>query len=144
MLYSSCQDITYYTCIYVLTFLKQIGALIHLVLVMYCSIPGCNYSRKDKDSNRGIFKVLRPDLGKKSAEEKEHYENLQKFLLQIRDFQKGDRIKVLLHKETACICENHFTADCIISVNTKKKLKLGSMPSLNLPKPVKEVKVSSS
>ena len=111
----------------------------------WCSIPGCNYSRKTKNSGtsvkRAIFKVLRPDLGKKSDKERDHYQNLTSFLLQVRDYQKGDKIKGLLHKETACICERHFNDNDIVVRGSKKQLKIGAIPSQTLPKKVKEIKV---
>ena len=112
-----------------------------IFVMSWCSIPGCNYSRKSKDSKRAIFRIFRPALGKKSVEARKHYETLSNFLLQLRDFQKGDKIKELLHKETACICESHFNDDDMIVNKAKKQLKLGAIPSRNLPRNVKEIKV---
>ena len=91
-----------------------------------------------------MFKILRPDLGRKTEEEKAHYENLTKFILSLRDCLKGDKIKEMLHKEVpvASICEQHFENDAIVPTNSRKKLKLGVLPTKCLPKKVKEIKVS--
>ena len=48
----------------------------------------------------------------------------------------------MLHKEVASICEQHFENDAIVQTNSRKKLKLGVLPTKCLPKKVKEIKVS--
>ena len=108
----------------------------------HCCIPGCSYQYKAKDAKWSMFKILRPDLGRKTEEEKAHYENLTKFILSLRDCLKGDKIKEMLHKEVASICEQHFENDAIVPTNSRKKLKLGVLPTKCLPKKVKEIKVS--
>ena len=64
----------------------------------HCAVPGCSYTRSKKES-RTLFSVLRPDLAR-NDEERQHRIGLTNFLLSMRDAMRGDRIKLMLHKES--------------------------------------------
>nr|XP_026695342.1 uncharacterized protein LOC104265701 isoform X2 [Ciona intestinalis] len=99
-----------------------------------CCIPNCFYSYSKKNAKRSLFTIRRPDLAR-SSDEKDHRERLTNFILGLRDFQRGDRIKEILKKEKACICEAHFKPEDIVSYyHSRKELKCGAFPSENLPK----------
>nr|XP_018672076.2 uncharacterized protein LOC101242335 isoform X3 [Ciona intestinalis] len=111
-----------------------------------CCMPLCTYNfqfakrqskvkKKDQDTPfMSLFVISHPKFAK-TPEEKIHRENLRKVVLQYRDPTKGDRIKNMLDRESASICERHFTSDCfeMSGPTNKKSLKLGSIPTLNLP-----------
>lgn len=66
----------------------------------HCAIPLCFYSHNTKNgTKRSLFSIKRPELGKKTMEERKHYQQLTKFILSMRDAAKGDKIKEMLHKE---------------------------------------------
>ena len=119
--------------------LPSLSSYFVLIAMSYCSIPGCNSSNKSKNKHT-LFKICRPELGKKTEEQRKHYQQLTNFLLKLRN-TKGDNILQLLHKETATICERHFKETDIITSTSKKQLKLGSIPFLDLPKAKREIKV---
>ena len=117
----------------------------------HCCIPGCtSHSRKHLTQKISYFAVLRSDLGKKSKKEKVYWEKLKSLVLQMRkscftnwtDFYKEDRINEMLHKQTAFICEKHFDNDDLKVRKSCKTLKVGAMPTKNLPKKKKIVEVS--
>lgn len=66
-----------------------------------CAVPGCNWDRHKVKfgDKRTLFGVDRPEFGR-TAEEKEHRQQLTKFLLSIRDFEKSDSIIDVLKRET--------------------------------------------
>ncbi|XP_039249133.2 uncharacterized protein LOC120326815 isoform X2 [Styela clava] len=97
-----------------------------------CGIPGCNYVRKT--GGRSMFRIRRPDLARTPGERK-HRQRLTNVMLSIRDFTKGDNIKDLIHKEACCICDNHFAKEDILDYGMKMSLRLGAMPTKNMPFP---------
>ncbi|XP_078485162.1 uncharacterized protein LOC144744398 [Ciona intestinalis] len=92
-------------------------------------IPGCTYVYKNAVIKRYLFKILCPEFAK-SGEERNHRESLVQSILSIRDPTKGDKIKDMLHREMASICEAHFTEKDFTVHSKSKTLKLGSIPTL--------------
>lgn len=59
----------------------------------HCAVPYCNTSRKEqKFKDVWLFITKRSDLAR-NEKEKEHREELTKFILKLRDCTKGDIIK---------------------------------------------------
>ena len=91
-----------------------------------CAIPSCSISGKDKIS---ILNVPSPnnDVNKKWS--KELIDITLKYWY--RDKSLNKRIKS--HK--LFICERHFAVDQIYVYSSRKSLKEGALPILNLPRP---------
>jgi len=83
--------------------LQNFEVCIRTMTPTHCAIPGCIWSyqyAKTKDvACKTIFTVRRPDLAK-SDDERKHREQLTNFLLSVRNSNKGDIIKKMLHKES--------------------------------------------
>ena len=90
-----------------------------------CSIFGCSTSRRNKDL--GIFKVPLPnsDVNKKWRSE----------LINIitKDRVVDDALKKRIAITNLFICERHFSKDQFYVYPTRKQLKEGALPTLNLP-----------
>ena len=91
-----------------------------------CASPGCSISRKDKIS---IFKVplLNNNINKKWSKE------LVGIILKYR--QRDESLNKRIQSHKLFICERHFTADQIYIYSSRKSLKEGALPTLNLPRP---------
>ena len=91
-----------------------------------CASPGCSISRKDKIS---IFKVplLNNDINKKWSKE------LTGIILKYR--QRDESLNKRIQSHKLFICERHFTVDQIYVYSSRKSLKEGALPKLNLPRP---------
>ena len=90
-----------------------------------CSIFGCSTSRRNKDL--GIHKVPLPnnDIDKKWRSE----------LINVitKDRVVDDALKKRIAITNLFICERHFSKDQFYVYPTRKQLKEGDLPTLNLP-----------
>ena len=92
-----------------------------------CTIPGCSISRKDKGIS--IFKVPLPN----NEFSKKWSQGLINIILKYRQGDKSLNERIESHK--LFVCEKHFTADQIYVYPSRKSLKEGVLPTLNLPRP---------
>ena len=92
-----------------------------------CAIPGCSISRKDKGIS--IFKV--PLANNKFN--KKWSQDLINIILKYQQRNKSLNERIESHK--LFFCEKYFTSDQIILYPSRKSLKEGALPTLNLPRP---------
>ena len=92
-----------------------------------CATPGWSISRKDKGIS--IFKVplANNEFNKKWSQD------LVNIILKYRQRDKSLNKRIESHK--LFICEKRFTADQIYVYPSRKSLKEGALPTLNLPRP---------
>ena len=92
-----------------------------------CAIPGRSISIKDKGIS--IFKVplANNEFNKKWSQD------LFNFILKYR--QRDKSLNERIESRKFFICEKHFTADQIYVYPSRKSLKEGALPTLNLPRP---------
>ena len=92
-----------------------------------CAVPVCSISKKDKGIS--IFKVplANNEFNKKWSQD------LINFILKYRQRDKSLNERIESHK--FFICGKHFTADQIYVYPSRKSLKEGALPTLNLPRP---------
>ena len=81
-----------------------------------CSIFGCSTSRMTKDCS--IFKIPAPN---------------NDLTVITKDRVKDDSLKRQISAHSLHICEKHFSEDQFYIYPTRKSLKEGAIPSLNLP-----------
>ena len=91
-----------------------------------CAIPGCSISKKDKIS---IFQVPLPN----NHANKKWSEELIDIILKYR--QRDESLNKRIQSHTLFICKRHFTVDQIYVYLSRKSLKEGALPTLNLPRP---------
>nr|XP_002129963.1 uncharacterized protein LOC100184150 [Ciona intestinalis] len=96
----------------------------------HCSVPGCRDHQKLKRNQRSYFHVRRPELAR-SEKEKQHRQVLQNFLKSVKN--NNDILRLQFVKETANICDAHFKPEDLIVKGKAKMLKIGAIPSLNVP-----------
>ena len=91
-----------------------------------CAIPGCSISRKDKIS---ILKFPLPnnDVNKKWRKE------LIGIIVKCR--QHDESLNKGIQSHQLFTYERHFTVDQIYVYSSRKLLKEGALPTLNLPRP---------
>ena len=92
-----------------------------------CAITGYSISRKDKGIS--IFKapLANKEFNKKWSQ------NLINIILKYQQRDKSLNKRIQSHK--LFICEKNFTADQIYVYPSRKSLKEGALPTLNLPRP---------
>ena len=93
-----------------------------------CAFPKCITSRKDKGIS--LFKVPTPD--KTNDESIKWTKDLIDVTLKYR--VKGQSLIKRMQPYKLYICEKHFTPDQIYVYPTRKMLKEGALPTLNLPR----------
>ena len=91
-----------------------------------CSIFGCPTSRRNKDIS--IFKVPLPN----SEANKKWRSELINIIT--KDRVVDDALKKRIAGSNLFICEQHFSTDQFYIYPTRKSLKEGALPTLNLPK----------
>ena len=90
-----------------------------------CSVFGCGTCRNPGDI--GIFKIPAP--------KHEFHTKRRNDLLAVvtRDRVLDENLKKQIKNNNVSICEKHFNSDQIYFYPTRKLLKEGAMPTLNLP-----------
>ena len=90
-----------------------------------CAVYGCSASRKHKGIS--FFKVPLPnnDFNKKWGDE----------IINIitKDREIDSSLKTRIESRKLFICEQHFSSDQFYEYDTRKSLKEGELPKLNLP-----------
>ena len=92
-----------------------------------CAFPKCSTSRKDKGIS--LFKVPTPD--KTNDESIKWTKDLIDIILKYR--VKDQFLIKRMRSYKLYICAKHFTPDQIYIYPTRKMLKEGALPTLNLP-----------
>lgn len=82
--------------------------------------------------HRTFFKILYPDISI-SQEENAHRQALLRVILPLYGGGKDDKIATQLREERIKICDAHFNPEDIITKGSKKSLKVGAIPVLELP-----------
>ncbi|XP_078483903.1 uncharacterized protein LOC100184150 isoform X2 [Ciona intestinalis] len=96
----------------------------------HCSVPGCRDHQKLKRNQRSYFYVKRPELAH-SEKERQHRQVLQDFMKSVKN--NNDILRLQFVKESANICDAHFKPEDLIVKGNGKMLKIGAIPSLNVP-----------
>ena len=92
-----------------------------------CAIPGCSISRKDKGISIFKLPLANNEFNKKWSQD------LINIILKYRKRDKSLNERIKSHK--LFICEKHFTSDQIFVYPSRKSLKEGALPALNIPRP---------
>ena len=92
-----------------------------------CSIKGCPVSRSSKYKGISIFKVPSGDT--------EHEINWRNKLVNIvtKDRVVDTNFQDRIQKKKVFICQRHYSEDQVLDHDSKKTLKPGELPHLNLP-----------
>ena len=92
-----------------------------------CAIPGCSISRKDNGISILEVPLANNEFNKKWSQD------LINIILKYRQRDKSLNERIESHK--LFICEKHFIVDQIHVYPSRKSLKEGALPTLNLPRP---------
>ena len=92
-----------------------------------CSIEGCPVSRSSKYKGIGIFKVPSGNT--------EHEKNWRDKLVNIvtRDRVIDPNFRERINSRKVFICQRHYSEDQVLIHDSRKTLKPGELPHLNLP-----------
>ena len=92
-----------------------------------CAIPGCSISRKDNGISILEVPLANNEFNKKWSQD------LINIILKYRQRDKSLNERIESHK--LFICEKHFIVDQIYVYPSRKLLKEGALPTLNLLRP---------